>query len=77
MRKAAEQEAGRMSRKDRSSLDVGFIAGTILTENFAYSDAVGNRNAHQRRAEIYLLAAAAGISETVGDLDERGKIHVS
>ena len=75
-RRAAQQQQGRMSRKDGSEIDPGLIASTLLDDRFAYREAVGNRNAYQRRAEIYLMASLAGISETAGFMDASGKTHV-
>jgi hypothetical protein len=56
LRKASTQQRGRLRRRD-SDLDPAYIAKTILSENFHYSQAVANRNGHQQQAIMYGLAA--------------------
>lgn len=62
--KAQHQEEGRMARADGSKIEPEYLAGTLLENNFRYKAAVANRNAHQRQAEIYFLAAIAGARVT-------------
>lgn len=64
LKRAAGQEEGRMQRKDGSRIDLDYMAGTLLKDDFRYHAAVANRNAHQRQAEIYSLAHMAGILDT-------------
>jgi hypothetical protein len=64
MAKAEKQLEGRMSRRDGLETDPGYVADSILRDRHDYKAACGNRNAHQRQAEIYMLAHMAGIRST-------------
>ena len=75
--KAQRQEEGRMARSDGSKIDPEYLAGTLLENNFRYKAAVANRNAHQRQAEIYALAAMAAVGETDWVRTEDGLVRVT
>lgn len=75
--KAQRQEEGRMARADGSKIDPEYLAGTLLENNFRYKAAVANRNAHQRQAEIYFLAAVAGAGVTPWVRTDKGLSYVS
>ena len=74
--KAQRQEEGRMARDDGSKIDPEYVAGTLLSNNFRYKAAVANRNAHQRQAEIYALAAMAAVGPSDWVRTEDGLRHV-
>lgn len=76
-RVAAQQIKGRMSRKDGMESDVGYVADSLLKENHGYKAACGNRNSHQRQAEIYMLAVLAGIPGTPWDRTEQGLVEIT
>lgn len=75
--RAKAQVAGRMQRKDGLETDPGYVAGSLLRDNHEYATACGNRNSHQRQAEIYFLAHIAGVTATCWDRTERGLVDRS
>jgi len=75
MAQAKQQLAGRMSRRDGLETDPGYVADSILRNRHDYKAACGNRNAHQRQAEIYMLAHMAGIGGTSWNRTESGLVQ--
>jgi hypothetical protein len=65
-----------MSRKDGMESSIGYVADSLLKENHGYKAACGNRNSHQRQAEIYLLAHMAGIEATPWNRTARGLVDL-
>lgn len=77
LRQVATQEEGRMQRGDGSRLDLDYLAGKWLENKHSYKAAIANRNAHQRQAEIYFLAAIAGARVTPWVRTDEGLKYVS
>jgi hypothetical protein len=76
MATAERQLEGRMSRRDGLETDPGYVADSLLRDRHDYKAACGSRNAHQRQAEIYMLAHIAGIRGTSWDRTESGLVQV-
>jgi hypothetical protein len=74
--KAVKQLDGRMKRNDGLEADPGYLAGALLRDHHGYKTAVGNRNSHQRQAEIYCLAQMAGIAGTSWTRTEDGLAQI-
>ena len=62
-RKGERQQAGRMERADRTTIEVSYMA-KVLLDNHGYKRAGGIRTAHQTQANMYLAAHAAGLPPT-------------
>jgi len=70
------QQQGRMSRSNGTEIPATYMAGKRLDQNHDYNMAVGNRNAHQRMAEIYLLACIANVRKTPWARTPEGLVRV-
>jgi hypothetical protein len=73
---AQAQQQGRMSRSNGTVIPSGAMVGRRLENNFEYNTAVANRNAHQRQAEIYLLASIAQVRLTPWARTAQGLVRV-
>lgn len=51
--------------------DADFAASMLLKNNFQYSTAIGNRNSHQRQAEVVAAVATAAATAKLVDLVTR------
>lgn len=74
LQKATQQVKGRMNRSNGMEIDPSYVADTLLRDHHGYAVACGNRNAHQRQAEIYMLAHLAGIGWTPWDRTVNGLV---
>jgi|EndMetStandDraft_3_1072993.scaffolds.fasta_scaffold237327_2 hypothetical protein len=76
MVRAKMQLDGRMQRADGLETDPGYVADSILRDRNDYKAACGNRNSHQRQAEIYMMAYLCGIKRTPWARTAAGLVQV-
>lgn len=81
LERAAVATAQRMNRTrgdDGEELYVDYAAGKLLSNHYPYTQACNNRNAHQKRANLYGLAAILQHLDgqpTAGEVIPRGMIY--